>query len=213
MPPSQKQRGAKRAAKPVQCVFKEGGRRCVRNGAGNPALCGPHRIVAADAAQQAQPRVSTAFQQISDLFDDFLAGRPFDRQKVGDLAAHAINEAAWRMGGSYTGYHPPIVDESQIHDTDPNGYRDTRRARPRPPPGYRWHDEEPSETVDAAQLDLDRAKARATLGFGPRDVLTRDILKNRFRALAKKHHPDRGGSLERMKEISAANDILEKAIP
>lgn len=180
----------------------------MRNGTGDPALCRPHRIVAADTAQQAQPRVSTAFQQVSELFDDFLAGRPLDTKKVGDIAAQAINDVAWRMGGGYTDYHPPIVGDDDIRDAGPR-FRPPRGFRP--PPG--WHAEEEPGAAEEAQLELDRAKARIVLGFGPRELITREILKTRFRALAKKHHPDRGGSLERMKEISAANDVLEKAIP
>lgn len=193
-------------------MFKEGGRRCIRNGTGNPPLCGPHHIVAADAARQAQPRVSTAFQQVSDLFDDFVAGRPLNRQSVGDVISQGLDELmkGWGMGGGYTPYSPPLVDESDIRDADPDHGGGYRRRRP-PPRG--WHTEEPQQDVDSAQLELDRAKARRVLGFGPRDEITRQTLKERFRALAMKHHPDRGGNVERMKEVSWANDVLEKAIP
>lgn len=185
----------------------------MRNGTGSPALCRAHRLVAKDAAQQAPPRVSTAFQHVQELFDDFVAGRRVDAQKIGDIAAQAINEFAWSMGGGFTGFHPPIVNEADIRDAEPGGpgpgYRQRqRRARPS------FFDEGAPFDPEAAQKERDRTRARQILGFGPQEAITREILKQRFRTLAKKHHPDRkGGSLERMKEVSWANDVLEKAIP
>jgi hypothetical protein len=166
-----------------------------------------------DAAQQAQPRVSSAFQKVSDLFDDLLAGNHIDPQRLGSVAKDAFQEfRAWQMGGGYTNYHPPMANESDIHDSDPAfaGSRDPRqRARYRP--GF--HQEEEVPIDDAAQLAAARAKARQVMGFGPRDLITKDILKARYRKLAKKHHPDLGGSPARMREINDANEILEKAIP
>lgn|GEM_PF-7041045 len=49
---------------------------------------------------------------------------------------------------------------------------------------------------------------RVVLGFGPGDKLTVVIVKARHRELARKHHPDRGGSVARMQEINAAVDKL-----
>jgi hypothetical protein len=49
---------------------------------------------------------------------------------------------------------------------------------------------------------------RVVLGFGPSDRLTVAIVKARHRELARKHHPDRGGSVTRMQEVNAAVDKL-----
>lgn len=49
---------------------------------------------------------------------------------------------------------------------------------------------------------------RVTLGFAPGQRVTVDEVKARQRELARKHHPDRGGSLARMQEINAAVDQL-----
>lgn len=49
---------------------------------------------------------------------------------------------------------------------------------------------------------------RIVLGFGPSDKLTVEVVKARHRELARKHHPDRGGSVARMQEINAAVDSL-----
>jgi DnaJ-domain-containing protein 1 len=51
--------------------------------------------------------------------------------------------------------------------------------------------------------------ARAVMGFKPRDALTADIIKQRYRRLAKENHPDRtGGDDSRMKAINRARDAL-----
>lgn len=216
MPPASRAR----ARRPAQCVFKEGGRRCIRNGEGNPALCRAHRIAAQVAAEQAQPRYSTAFQQVSELFDDILQGRGVDKKKVGDMVGQAINDFAeqWGMGGGYTDYHPPLTDDANVDDAPggPRGRQQRRAARGgfRPPPGFRWppgwfNDEAPIDP-ELAELEAAAKQARVVLGFGPAEVLTPEILKTRFRALALKHHPDRGGSPDRMKSITAANDVLER---
>ncbi len=200
-------------------MFKEGGRRCIRNGTGSPALCRAHRIAVKDAAEQAQPRVSTAFQQVSDLFEDFLSTGRINSKKVGEAVGTALNDFAveWGMGGGYTGYHPPMAGEDDIDDrtrrANGNG-NGQRRGGFRPPPGFRWppgwHAEEAPIDVEAAELEHAAGKARVVLGFGPAEVITPEILKARFRKLALKHHPDRGGSADRMKVISAANDTLER---
>lgn len=180
----------------------------MRNGTGNPSLCRAHRLVAADAAQQAQPRMSTVMQNVSDLFDDFVAGRPIAHQKIGDVAAQAINEFAWAMGGGFTNFSPPIADGAQAIRDHAERFYKQRQQRARPS----FFEEEAPADPEAAQRAKDAARARQILGFGPGDKITRDVLKQRFRQLAKKHHPDIGGSPERMKEVTWANDVLEKAL-
>lgn len=54
------------------------------------------------------------------------------------------------------------------------------------------------------------SKARRILGYSAKEPLTTDQVKQRHRELARKHHPDRGGSLERMQDINWAVDILLK---
>lgn len=50
--------------------------------------------------------------------------------------------------------------------------------------------------------------ARRVMGFGGNEKLTVDMIKDRKRELAMKHHPDRGGSLEKMQAINNAADVL-----
>jgi len=39
-------------------------------------------------------------------------------------------------------------------------------------------------------------------------LITKDDIKKRYRYLAKRHHPDRGGSTDKMEEISSAYRLL-----
>jgi curved DNA-binding protein CbpA len=47
------------------------------------------------------------------------------------------------------------------------------------------------------------------LGFSPSEPITLELLQQRRRVLARKHHPDRGGSVAKMQTINAAADVLE----
>jgi len=53
-----------------------------------------------------------------------------------------------------------------------------------------------------------RYLARQTMGFAQAEPLTEAIIKDRKRLLAKKHHPDRGGSVQKMALVNDAADIL-----
>ena len=55
---------------------------------------------------------------------------------------------------------------------------------------------------------LERQQALNLLGLPPN--ATRQQIKRRYRALAKKHHPDRGGDQREMKRIIAAYELLMK---
>lgn len=61
------------------------------------------------------------------------------------------------------------------------------RPRPRKPPG---------------------PDPRVVLGFAAGQKVTAAEVKARHRELARKHHPDRGGSVARMQEVNAAVDQL-----
>jgi hypothetical protein len=49
---------------------------------------------------------------------------------------------------------------------------------------------------------------RSVLGFSPGERLTTDMVKKRYRELARQHHPDVGGSTAKMQEINIAADEL-----
>lgn len=55
---------------------------------------------------------------------------------------------------------------------------------------------------------LERQQALAVLGLPP--DATRQQIKRRYRELAKKYHPDRGGDQKEMRRIIAAYELLMK---
>jgi DnaJ-domain-containing protein 1 len=55
---------------------------------------------------------------------------------------------------------------------------------------------------------FERQQALAVLGLPPN--ATRQQIKRRYRTLAKKHHPDRGGDQREMQRIIAAYELLMK---
>lgn len=189
-----------RSARHERCVYKEGGRRCQRNGtrlsANDPPLCNACRIAAAEAARKATARPARrAANAVGEILDDFLHGRPFDPSKV----ASAINDFGWGMGGGYTDFRPDIADtQPWSTSAGPSIGPDHHR--------HNWHREAPpppKEDTRIAERD-----ARRVLGFGPTELITKEVLKVRQRTLAMRHHPDRGGSVERMQAVNSAVDVL-----
>jgi hypothetical protein len=83
-----------------------------------------------------------------------------------------------------------------------------RPARPSVHPGPRSRPSVPQVDQHASYL----LAARAVLEFTPSQVLTADAIKERKRMLAKRHHPDRGGSAARMAAINDAADILLESL-
>jgi hypothetical protein len=68
------------------------------------------------------------------------------------------------------------------------------------PPGRRPQPEDPDVEVQRV--------ARSVMGFTDKETLTVEQVKDRKRVLAKRHHPDRGGSVEMMARINDAADVL-----
>jgi hypothetical protein len=171
-----------------RCTYIERGDRCRRKGTGSPALCEAHRIVIEqEAARPRRPGEHIVGVVMGALF----GSRPSD-----DELMEAAEEAAALLGLRY--------HEDARRRAAAAFKAATMRARERaqgargraPPPPPR---EKPPQGVDP----------RSILGFAPRETLTPEIVKKRYRELARKYHPDRpGGSTARMIEINAAVDQL-----
>jgi hypothetical protein len=185
-----------------QCQYREDNVRCIKSGTGSPCLCRAHKIAAEQAARNEAPSHSPK-AGIADLLNDFITGRPFDPSKAGAV----IDDFAksWGIGGGFTGYSPDI-DTGQ----PPHGARFDPPPDFRPPP--RWHREEPPPPEPDRRSAVDVQRARNAMGFGPADPLTEDLINQRRRQLARRHHPDRGGSTSRMSTINDAADVLLESL-
>lgn len=180
-----------------QCCIVEQGRRCRRNGTGAPALCGAHR-----AALGSTPEASP----IAEMIDAVLAGRPPPRRAMEDFWVAMAEKLTGRTltpaeieavrGGGFTG------------GAGPGGWSASRSSSS----GSAAPDPDRAARAQKEQAAAERARAvgraRRTLGFTAKEPLTRDQVKGRYRELARKHHPDRGGSVARMQEINGAMEIL-----
>ena len=184
-----------RSGRVPRCCYNENGRQCVRNGTGEPPLCRAHRLVLQDLYERDE-----AASGLGQVISDFMGGRSIRPDDVlraafemfGAMGAGGMGARAgagvpggarvpWGMGGTGpVGGVPPI------------GQR-----RVRPPP-------------DPAALELQRSllMARQELGFEPRAPLTVAEVERRRKDLARKHHPDLGGSVARMSAINQAADLL-----
>ena len=176
-----------------RCSYREGNRRCPYSGIGNPPLCQSHQIAVAEQLAAAQRR---ADNPIGNLIGEFLAGRKISRetfygavgQVVGALGVQNIQiDAEGNVRAAHVEGHVRMPNQAPPR---------ARRAPPPPPP----------PPVDP-ELEANLA-ARRVLGFGPNDRLSPEMVKKRRAELARKHHPDRGGSTDAMAKINDAADVL-----
>jgi hypothetical protein len=179
-----------------QCCYIEGGRRCRKSGTGDPALCNAHRVLLADVGRQgAKPRGARAVGDgLYNLVDRLVSGKKVTRKVAKDAFDDARDILDELKNSGWTIPDMPFV---------PPGTNGRTNGHGRPPD---------PEAARRAQKQRACARARQTLGFGPQDPLTEASIKARQRELAKKHHPDRGGSLAKMQEINAAVDVLLESL-
>lgn len=219
-------RKTKPSNRPVRCSYVEGGRRCVRNAAdatNPPPLCNAHVVLFAEIGKP--PRGES---MVHDILDDLMSGERVTRTQVeGAIQELFGNFVGGGLGGGgmAQGYYPDIDPQTgrTVHDTSrspPN----TGHFRPPagfPSPGGIWEqffgrhakDYEPPPSPE--QLELERAvkQAKTVLGFAESEPIDREKLKARYRELAKRHHPDRGGDEDKMKIINDAVGVIESVLP
>lgn len=193
-----------RPRRPERCVILEDGRQCRRNGTGKPALCARHAEVY---------RQMPASSPIAQIFDAVWNGRRPAKQTIAEAARQVAEKIIGRpltdaefqsyQGG---GFH---VFEAEVR----SGPASSSSSRSSGSSGSRWGAPDPdARAKEQAELEKARriGRARRTLGFTAKESITPEQLKERYRKLARKHHPDRGGSVERMQEINAAMEILSQ---
>lgn len=183
-----------------KCSYYEGNRKCGANSTPgtNPPLCRAHQaILAATAERRSQHPVVGGLE---DLFGAWSRG---DEINVNDV----IRTGAEALGSLFQGRRMPDMPDMPrmppMPDMPPSrpwsGAWSGDQDRPQPPP---------RQAPPGPGLEEIR-RARQTLHILPAEKLTSELLKVRYRKLAVKHHPDRGGSTRKIAEINAARDVLE----
>lgn len=191
-------------ARADRCSYVEGGRRCVRNAAAgtNPPLCVACQIAVQEIARAGQ---RSAPQRLADLVGDLLAGKPINQREALGIAQDIFVE--W--GGMASQYRPPINMHGQTAHgrTAPFVPFGGWPGGPRAGPGWPGYSPPPPDPREQAQREA-VVRARATMGFAASERLTEDMIVDRRKRLARKHHPDLGGSVDKMAEINNAADVL-----
>lgn len=174
----------KKPTKQPRCAYVEGGKRCPRAGTGNPALCEPHRIVLEEEASR-PTRPGERFVG--------MLGRVLRGQKVSDDQLFGGIEDLVGVFSQPQFEQARAAARAKVNEwTGVHRGQQQRQAPPPRPPKPKGPD----------------PKAYVVLGFQVGQKLTPDEVKKRHRELARKHHPDRGGSVAKMQEINAAVDQL-----
>ncbi len=70
----------------------------------------------------------------------------------------------------------------------------------------------PAPQMPAVKQANPLMRARLILHFGPKDVLTKELISARRKQVARLAHPDLGGSPEAMREVNVAADLLLSAL-
>lgn len=183
----------KKQPKAPRCAYIEGKQRCARAATGNPPLCDAHRIV----LEAEVDRPQRAGQRVVDLLTSVLRGKKVTDEQVFGGVEDFVDMFSRSSGDPA---HDPIAAARAraadfLRRTQGGSVHGGQHRRPPPPPPR-------DDAVTKAE------RARLVLGFAPGEKVTAEQVKKRHRELARRHHPDRGGSVAKMQEVNAAVDQI-----
>ena len=148
-------------------------------------------------------------EQLGSMFDQILSG--------GAPKSIQFEQIAADIAGSLLGRTVTVEEVRKTRSGDYSqirAYLDALRVRAAQQQA-RAQPQQPLDPSIAAKIEYMKSlgRARAVMGFTKDHVLTADVIKTRYRELARQHHPDReGGSTEKMQKINAAADLLSKSL-
>lgn len=117
------------------------------------------------------------------LFERVVSGRPLTAADFRAAAGAFVNEV--------------LEDYPELRDLR----MPPRVSQPAPGPRQR-------APRKPAPVDMQVIHARALLGFAPNEALSEERIRDVRRQLAKRYHPDHGGSARQMTDVNQAAEIL-----
>jgi curved DNA-binding protein CbpA len=174
--------------------------------------------------QEAGPGLGT---QLGGLLDTFLSGHRPSPQQIDQVIAGVATRLAGRpvsmaeieeirAGLSSAAHFSPSSfgpSSRSSSGSDTSWYQRARDAAARAAQNRAPPDPAAQRAAYEQKLRLRKiTEARSLLGFTPKEPITKEMLKARHRELAKKHHPDRGGSADMMAKINDAMDTLSDPV-
>lgn len=180
-----------------RCTFKEHGRRCPRDGDGDPPLCRPHMLALAEATRPRSP-----VDVLTSALGDFMAGRRINAHATIGAAETLYQQWAAGLGGDY---RPDVGEGASEHNV--HRAREPRNTAASGTPWWAPGDRTPPPAPPDPGV-LAALRARQVLGFTAKEPLTPEMIRDRRRRLALRHHPDRGGSEAKMATVNDAADVL-----
>jgi primase-polymerase (primpol)-like protein len=147
-------------------------------------------------------------QQLGGLFDQMLAGHPPSHAQLEQVAADMVGKVIGRtvtveeVQAVRRGDYAPLREVAEQYQRTRQEQAASRSPRPFINPDL------------AAKIERAKelGRARAVLKFTKNDILTVPIIKTRHRELARQHHPDAGGSTEKMQKVNWAADLLVQSL-
>ena len=168
-------------------------RQCASPGHGNPPLCAKHDFAEEDGELDEDQRWN----------DDPVLGAVVDRIMDHPSARDLFGRVSTVIDGFAN-----VIDQMSGHAPPPPP---PKWARPQPPPRAAPPPRRPPPPPPLPPARATGPDPRKVLGIPPGAALTRRLIKDRQRALAMKHHPDRGGSTASMQRINdAATELLKQ---
>lgn len=178
-----------------RCSYRDEEGRCYRNGSGNPPLCRAHAIAV------------VAENEIGEEFPEWMQwGIEFIDRRVSQSNDPVVVNIRERLGSLLTDMAGGSVAERIASEAEARAR--SRYARQReaasgyaqsPPPPNPPHSPPPPPPEPESRED-----PRVVLGFAPDLKLTRAMVKERQRELAKYYHPDKNGNNAGMQRINEA---------
>lgn len=180
----------------LKCSYHESGRRCPRDGHGNPPLCQAHTIAVMEASRPKRPT-----EVLADAFVNFLQGKPINTEATIGAVDSLIGQWSSGMGSDF---RPDVAGGDARAGQRPWWWTVIGQGGPAgqgaPPP--------PADARAQAEAKRVELEARRVMGFAAGQPLTEPLINARRKVLARRNHPDLGGSTEKMTIINAAADML-----